>query len=84
MMGIVENQILSVSELTKEIKFTLEEKFSRISVIGEISNFKAHISGHWYFNLKDSLRYVSFVKYSAYCLELYYLLLSKKLEEFVD
>ena len=47
-------KILTVSDLTKEIKFTLEENFSRVSVIGEISNFKAHYSGHWYFNLKDS------------------------------
>lgn len=23
-------------------------------MIGEISNFKAHVSGHWYFNLKDT------------------------------
>lgn len=45
---------LTVSELTKQIKFILEEEFSQVSVIGEISNFKAHISGHWYFNLKDS------------------------------
>jgi len=49
-----DSNILTVSELTKEIKFTLEENFSRVSVIGEISNFKAHYSGHWYFNLKDS------------------------------
>ena len=49
-----ETQVISVSDLTKEIKFTLEENFSRVSVIGEISNFKAHYSGHWYFNLKDS------------------------------
>ena len=48
-----ENQILTVSEITKEIRRTLEEGFERISVIGEISNFKAHYSGHWYFNLKD-------------------------------
>jgi len=46
--------ILTVSELTKNIKLTLEENFSQISVLGEISNFKPHISGHWYFNLKDS------------------------------
>ncbi|MCJ7552715.1 MAG: exodeoxyribonuclease VII large subunit [Ignavibacteriaceae bacterium] len=45
--------MLSVSELTKQIKLTLEESFEQISVIGEISNFKAHYSGHWYFNLKD-------------------------------
>ena len=46
-------QILTVSELTKEIRRTLEEGFERITVIGEISNFKSHYSGHWYFNLKD-------------------------------
>jgi exodeoxyribonuclease VII large subunit len=46
--------ILTVSELTNEIRTTLEETFDQISVIGEISNFKSHISGHWYFSLKDS------------------------------
>jgi len=45
---------ISVSELTSHIKRTLEEGFSEIKIIGEISNFKAHISGHWYFTLKDS------------------------------
>ncbi|NWG28485.1 MAG: exodeoxyribonuclease VII large subunit [Ignavibacteriaceae bacterium] len=48
------SQILTVSELTKEIRRTLEENFEQVSVIGEISNFKSHISGHWYFSLKDS------------------------------
>ncbi len=48
------DKILSVSEITGLIKSTLEEKFSEIDVIGEISNFKAHISGHWYFTLKDA------------------------------
>jgi exodeoxyribonuclease VII large subunit len=47
------DHILSVSELTKAIKFTLEETFEKITVQGEISNFKSHTSGHWYFNLKD-------------------------------
>jgi exodeoxyribonuclease VII large subunit len=45
---------LTVSELTNQIKQTLEEGFSQISVIGEISNFKSHVSGHWYFSLKDA------------------------------
>src|SRR3990172_5978625 len=49
-----DSHILTVSDLTKEIKLSLEKTFSRISVIGEISNFKAQVSGHWYFNLKDS------------------------------
>jgi exodeoxyribonuclease VII large subunit len=47
-------EILTVSELTTEIKKTLEDNFEQVSVIGEISNFKKHVSGHWYFNLKDS------------------------------
>jgi len=45
---------LTVSEITNLIKLTLEEGFSEISIVGEISNFKAHVSGHWYFTLKDS------------------------------
>ena len=48
------NHILTVSELTKEIRRTLEESFEQVAVIGEISNFKSHISGHWYFSLKDA------------------------------
>jgi exodeoxyribonuclease VII large subunit len=53
------NKVLSVSEITGLIKQTLEEEFSEINVIGEISNFKAHISGHWYFTLKDSSAQIS-------------------------
>jgi exodeoxyribonuclease VII large subunit len=49
-----EIQTLTVSELTKEIRSTLEENFGQISVVGELSNFKSHVSGHWYFSLKDS------------------------------
>ncbi len=51
--------VLTVSELTKQIKQTLEDGFSQISVEGEISNFKAHVSGHWYFNLKDANAVIS-------------------------
>ncbi len=45
---------ITVSEITSHIKRTLEEGFSQVKIIGEISNFKAHVSGHWYFTLKDS------------------------------
>jgi exodeoxyribonuclease VII large subunit len=53
------DNIFSVSELTGQIKAALEDQFSDIDVIGEISNFKAHISGHWYFTLKDSNAQIS-------------------------
>ena len=52
-MSEIKEQIFSVSEITKSIKFILESTFEKISIEGEISNFKAHGSGHWYFNLKD-------------------------------
>jgi len=46
--------IYKVSELTSGIKIVLEESFSRIWVEGEISNFSAPSSGHFYFTLKDN------------------------------
>lgn len=45
---------LTVSEISSLIKQSLEDEFSNVSVVGEISNFKAHYSGHWYFTLKDA------------------------------
>jgi exodeoxyribonuclease VII large subunit len=47
--------ILTVSELTREIKTALEVKFSDVWVEGEISNLKIPPSGHLYFTLKDDL-----------------------------
>jgi exodeoxyribonuclease VII large subunit len=45
--------IVSVSEITRRIKGVLEMGFSEVWVQGEISNCKAHTSGHLYFTLKD-------------------------------
>lgn len=44
---------LTVTELTAEIKQILERRFAEVWIEGEISNFKRHSSGHWYFTLKD-------------------------------
>ena len=47
--------VLSVSELTRQMKNTLEGRFSRVCVRGEISGFRApNARGHLFFNLKDS------------------------------
>ncbi len=46
--------IYTVSELTRNVKALLEERFAIIWVEGEISNFKLHSSGHMYFSLKDA------------------------------
>src|SRR5262245_49103620 len=44
---------LTVSELTAQLKGLVEDSFSRVAVVGEISNCKAWSSGHIYFTLKD-------------------------------
>jgi exodeoxyribonuclease VII large subunit len=45
---------LSVSELNREAKNLLEGHFDWVTVEGEIGNFTAASSGHWYFSLKDA------------------------------
>ena len=45
---------LSVSELSQALKRTVEDRFSRVKLRGEISNYRGpHSSGHAYFSLKD-------------------------------
>ncbi|MCU0651401.1 MAG: exodeoxyribonuclease VII large subunit [Candidatus Omnitrophica bacterium] len=46
-------RIFTVSEITQDIKIILENTFSTLWVEGEISNFRAATSGHFYFTLKD-------------------------------
>src|SRR5450432_188981 len=43
----------TVSEISQAVKRTLEGRFERIRVRGEISGFKRATSGHLYFALKD-------------------------------
>lgn len=50
---MVEKHILQVSELTKKVKFLLESEINTVWLCGEISNFIAASSGHWYLSLKD-------------------------------
>ena len=46
--------VLTVSELSRALKRTVEEAFAWVSVRGEVSGFKRAASGHLYFTLKDS------------------------------
>lgn len=48
-----QREVLSVSDLTQIIKSLLEEELDALWLTGEISNFKRHSSGHFYFSLKD-------------------------------
>lgn len=49
------NNVLTVAAVNKYIKSLLNRDMvlGDICIRGEISNFKAHSSGHWYFSLKD-------------------------------
>ncbi len=46
--------VLQVSELTRKVRYILESEINTIWLTGEISNFIAASSGHWYLSLKDS------------------------------
>jgi len=48
-----ETKIFSVSEINNIVKELLQSQLPSIWVKGEISNFVAATSGHWYFTLKD-------------------------------
>jgi exodeoxyribonuclease VII large subunit len=52
-MSEISREVLSVGDLNRAIAASLEARFDSIWVSGEISNFKAYDSGHWYFSLKD-------------------------------
>lgn len=50
-----ESGVLTVAQLTEVIKVRLESdrRLMQCAVVGELSNFKHHSSGHMYFTLKD-------------------------------
>ncbi len=54
-------KVLTVGQLTRSIRGTLETKFSAVWVEGEVSNYKLHPSGHQYFTLKDQRAQISCV-----------------------
>ena len=61
-----EPTVLSVSNLNQLIKEQIEGEFKSIWLQGEISNFKAHTSGHYYFSLKDDKSQISAVMFKGF------------------
>jgi exodeoxyribonuclease VII large subunit len=62
--------VQTVSQLTRQIKKTLEPNFRQIWVKGEISNLRFQQSGHCYFSLKDKdsqLPCVFFNRFASAC-----------------
>jgi len=61
-------QYLTVSALTQYIKVKLEndQHLKKVLLKGEISNFKRHSSGHFYFSLKDDKASISVMMFQTY------------------
>jgi len=57
-------KVLSVSELTGQIRALLEKQIGQIWVGGEVTNLRAQNSGHIYFTLKDASSQLSCVLFS--------------------
>ena len=56
-------KIYTVSELNGQIKSLLEEQFPFVWIVGEVSNFRIPLSGHFYFTLKDEASQISAVMF---------------------
>jgi exodeoxyribonuclease VII large subunit len=57
-------EAVSVSELTEAAKAIVEGAFPAMWVRGEVTDFKSHRNGHWYFCLRDSASQVRAVIWS--------------------
>lgn len=49
-----ERRVLSVSDLNRQARMTIEQRFNQTWVSGELSSLAKPGSGHWYFTLKDN------------------------------
>lgn len=60
--------ILSVSDLNEYVRRSLaaDPMLQGLRLRGEISNFKRHTSGHWYFTLKDDQSRINCVMFRQY------------------
>ncbi len=58
--------LYTVTEISEAVRQHLESEFPRVSVIGEIANFKLHTSGHAYFTLRDNASMIRAVLFRRY------------------
>lgn len=64
----METKIYSVTQLNKYIKMVFDKNtfLYNVSIRGEITNFKAHYTGHLYFTLKDETSSIKCVMFKGY------------------
>lgn len=61
-----QSNILSVEQLNFQIKQLIEGNLGTVWLRAEISNFKAHTSGHFYFSLKDEKAQITAVMFRGF------------------
>ena len=66
-MESVEPKVYTVSSVNRYIKMVFEKDnfLNTINIMGEITNFKAHYSGHLYFTLKDETSNIKCVMFKS-------------------
>ncbi|HUF28401.1 MAG TPA: exodeoxyribonuclease VII large subunit [Gemmatimonadaceae bacterium] len=62
--GLSPESAVSISTLTRTAKDVLEGAFTPLWVRGEVSDFKSHRNGHWYFWLRDESAQIRCVVWS--------------------
>jgi exodeoxyribonuclease VII large subunit len=62
-----DNKYLSITAITRYLKYKFEndDHLQNVYLKGEISNFKSHSSGHFYFTLKDENSRINAVMFSS-------------------
>ena len=63
----MESNVYSVSQINRYIKMLIDKDayLNNITVRGEITNFKAHYTGHFYFTLKDETSTIKCVMFKS-------------------
>ncbi|MBQ3435852.1 MAG: exodeoxyribonuclease VII large subunit [Bacilli bacterium] len=63
----MEDKYITITQLTKYIKYKIDNdiNLNQVFLKGEISNFKAHSRGHFYFTLKDENTRINAIMFST-------------------
>ncbi|MBQ3307077.1 MAG: exodeoxyribonuclease VII large subunit [Bacilli bacterium] len=63
----MKDKYITVTQLTRYLKYKIDhdENLNEVFLKGEISNFKAHSRGHYYFTLKDENTRINAVMFSS-------------------
>ena len=65
-MNVASKNILSVSQVSNQVKYSLEQNFSNVWIKGEVASCKSYPSGHIYLTLKDESAEIPAVIFSKY------------------